>query len=105
MMFSIIIPTLNEEDIIAQTIKQFDSIKDKYEIEIIISTGGYMSLPACLVAKILNLKIYLFEPNMVIGRLNKFFLRYCKKIFCYSDELLNFPKKHLTSFKASEFHS
>ena len=36
-MFSIIIPTLNEENNILNTIKQFDNYKKKYNIEIIIS--------------------------------------------------------------------
>ena len=47
----------------------------KEKIQILISTGGYMSLPLCLAAKILNIKIYLLEPNMVIGRANRFFLK------------------------------
>ena len=55
----------------------------KNRIEILISTGGYMSLPICMAAKIFSIKIYLFEPNMVLGRANIFFLRYEKKIFCY----------------------
>ena len=55
----------------------------KKEIQILISTGGYMSLPLCIAARILNIKIYLLEPNMVIGRVNKFFLKFCKKILCY----------------------
>ena len=49
-------------------------IERKNNINILISTGGYMSLPLCISAKILNLKIYLFEPNMVIGRANIFFI-------------------------------
>tara|TARA_Y100000590_G_scaffold466883_1_gene643754 strand:- start:753 stop:1457 length:705 start_codon:yes stop_codon:yes gene_type:complete len=36
-MFSIIIPTLNEESIISQTIKQFDESRGKYNFEIIVS--------------------------------------------------------------------
>ena len=36
-MFSIIIPTLNEESLIAETIAQFYNIKNKYEIEIIVA--------------------------------------------------------------------
>jgi len=36
-MISIIIPTLNEQDNILNTIKQFDNYKKKYNIEIIIS--------------------------------------------------------------------
>jgi UDP-N-acetylglucosamine--N-acetylmuramyl-(pentapeptide) pyrophosphoryl-undecaprenol N-acetylglucosamine transferase len=35
----------------------------KKEIQILISTGGYMSLPLCIAARILNIKIYLLEPN------------------------------------------
>ena len=65
----------------------------KEKIEILISTGGYMSLPLCLAAKILNIKIFLLEPNMIIGRANKFFLNFCKKIICYSNNIINFPNK------------
>jgi len=67
----------------------------KRKIEILISTGGYMSLPLCLASKILNIKIFLFEPNMVLGRSNKFFIKSCEKIFCYSDNIQNFPNKYV----------
>jgi len=73
--------------------KSFFFIK-KNNIKILISTGGYMSLPLCLSAKILNIKIYLLEPNMVIGRLNKFFLKFSEKIICYSSKLKNFPNEY-----------
>jgi UDP-N-acetylglucosamine--N-acetylmuramyl-(pentapeptide) pyrophosphoryl-undecaprenol N-acetylglucosamine transferase len=66
----------------------------KEKIEKVISIGGYMSLPIIIAAKILKLSIILFEPNMVLGRGNKFFLNFSKKIFCYSDKIANFPKKH-----------
>ena len=72
------------------TFKSFFLLKNK-KIEKLISTGGYMSLPLIIAAKLLNLKIYLFEPNMVLGRANKFFLNSCVKIFCYSDQIKNFP--------------
>jgi UDP-N-acetylglucosamine--N-acetylmuramyl-(pentapeptide) pyrophosphoryl-undecaprenol N-acetylglucosamine transferase len=65
----------------------------KNRVEIVISTGGYMSLPLCLASKILNIKLFLFEPNMVLGRSNKFFINNCEKIFCYSDKIKNFPNK------------
>jgi len=67
----------------------------KNNIQILISTGGYMSLPLCLSAKLLKIKIYLFEPNMVIGRSNKFFLKFSEKIICYSKNLRNFPNKYI----------
>jgi len=52
-----------------------------------------------LASKILKIKIFLFEPNMVIGRSNKIFLRSCEKIFCYSEEIKNFPKKYINKIK------
>ena len=74
------------------TLKSLIILK-KEKIGILISTGGYMSLPLCLAAKILNIKIYLFEPNKIIGRANKFFLNFCKKIICYSKDIIGFPNK------------
>ena len=73
--------------------KSFFFLK-KNKADILIGMGGYMSIPMCLAAKILNIKIYLFEPNTVIGRGNKFLLSFCKKIMCYTNEIVNFPNKH-----------
>jgi len=72
------------------TVKSFFLLK-KNNISILISTGGYMSLPLCLAAKILGIKIFLIEPNMVLGRANKFFLNFSKKLICYSKNLINLP--------------
>ena len=77
--------------ILLLTLKSFFFMRKK-KIEEVFSTGGYMSLPVILAAKLLNLKIYLVEPNLVLGRANKYFLNSCKKIFCYSDQIKNFPK-------------
>ena len=74
-------------------------ILKKEKISYLISTGGYMSLPLCLAAKILNIKIFLIEPNMVLGRANKFFLNFSKKLICYSKNLKNYPKKFETQKK------
>tara|TARA_B110000967_G_scaffold105917_1_gene108658 strand:- start:439 stop:1509 length:1071 start_codon:yes stop_codon:yes gene_type:complete len=65
----------------------------KNKIHTLVSTGGYMSVPLCLASKILNIKLFLFEPNMVLGRSNKFFIKNCEKIFCYSYKIKNFPNK------------
>ena len=73
-------------------IKSFFFLK-KYKIEILISTGGYMSVPLCLVSKLFNIKLFLIEPNMVLGRSNKLFLSFCTKVFCYSEKIKNFPNK------------
>ena len=75
------------------TIKSFFLLKSK-KIEKLFSTGGYMSLPVLLAARILNIKIYLLEPNHVLGRANKFFLESCSKIFCYTEKIKNFPFKY-----------
>ncbi len=71
-------------------IKSFILLKKK-RIEKIFSIGGYMSLPLVFAAKILNLEIYLLEPNLVLGRANRYFLKFCKKILCYSENIKNFP--------------
>ena len=73
------------------TINSFFLLK-REKIEKIFSTGGYMSLPLILAAKVLRLNIYLIEPNQVLGRANKYFLNSCKKIFCYSEKIKNFPE-------------
>jgi len=68
----------------------------KRKIDILISTGGYMSLPLCLASKILGIKLFLFEPNMVLGRSNKFFIKSCERVFCYSNKIKNLPNKYIS---------
>jgi len=67
----------------------------KEKPSIVFGLGGYVSFPICLAANILNVKILLYEPNSVLGRVNKFFLGNCKKIFTKSNSILNFPEKYL----------
>ncbi len=66
----------------------------KNNINILISTGGYMSLPICIAAKILNIKIILFEPNSVVGRANRIMLNISHKIICYDKDLKLLPIKY-----------
>ena len=81
---------INLVKILLLTFKSFLLLKRK-KIGQIFSTGGYMSLPIILAARLLKLNIYLLEPNQVLGRSNRYFLRSCKKIFCYSKKIKNFP--------------
>ena len=74
-----------------QTIKSFFLLRKK-KINCLVSTGGYMSLPLILASKFIGIKIFLLEPNSVLGRANKIFLNSCEKIFCYNKKLKNFPK-------------
>ena len=82
---------INSLIILFLTLKSIFLLKSM-KIKKVISTGGYMSLPIILASKILKLDIYLIEPNHVLGRANKFFLNFSKKIFCYSNQIKNFPK-------------
>ncbi len=63
------------------------------KIDIVISTGGYMSLPIVLAAKLFRKKIILFEPNSIIGRSNKLLLGFSDKIFCYDQTIIENNKK------------
>ena len=61
----------------------------------IISTGGYMSIPFCLASNLLNIEIFAFEPNSVLGRANKLILSFSKKIICYDKNIRGVSKKYL----------
>ncbi len=64
------------------------------KFDIIISTGGYMSLPLVIAARLFNKQIYLFEPNSIIGKSNKLLLKFSNKIFCYDKNLKGIEKKY-----------
>ena len=87
---NIFILPVNLIKILFLTLKSILLLKRK-KIDQIFSTGGYMSLPIILAARLLQLNIYLLEPNQVLGRANRYFLGSCKKIFCYSEKIKNFP--------------
>ena len=59
----------------------------------IISTGGYMSLPLCIASNLLSIKVFICEPNSVIGRTNKLTLGFSKKIICYNKNLRGISEK------------
>ena len=75
------------------TIKSICFLKKK-KIDLILTTGGYAPVPICLAGIILGKKLYIYEPNFVIGRSNKFFLLYCHKIFCHTKKIKNYPSKY-----------
>ena len=87
---NILILPFNLIMILFLTLKSFFLLKKK-RIKKVFSTGGYMSLPIILASKLLNLDIYLLEPNQVLGRANKYFLKFSKNIFCYTEKIKNFP--------------
>ena len=73
------------------TVKSYFLLKNK-NIKKIFSTGGYMSLPLILAGRLLRLKIYLIEPNQIIGRTKRYFLNSCENIFCYNKKINNFTE-------------
>jgi UDP-N-acetylglucosamine--N-acetylmuramyl-(pentapeptide) pyrophosphoryl-undecaprenol N-acetylglucosamine transferase len=48
---------------------------------LIIGSGGYVSFPILLAARLLKKKFVIYETNSVVGRVNKFFLNSSTKIF------------------------
>ena len=76
-------------------IKSLNFLK-KNKINIVISMGGYMSIPFCIAAYLQKKKIILFEPNSVLGRSNKIILKFSNKIICYDRNLKNFPDKYVS---------
>ena len=95
---NILLLPLNFIIVFILTIKSYLLLKTE-KVEKLFSTGGYMSLPLILAARLLKLKIYLIEPNHVLGRANKFFLNSCQKIFCYTKKIKNFPSEHINKIE------
>lgn len=65
----------------------------KIKPNIVFGLGGYVAFPICLAAKLLKIKIVLYEPNIVIGRVNNFFSSSCTKLFTNSTTVINLPIK------------
>ena len=73
---------------------------DSYKIiktfrpDIVISTGGYVTVSVCLIAKLLKADIYLHEQTATVGLTNKIVGKLAKKIFIsFPSSLKYFPKK------------
>ena len=51
-----------------------------------------MSIPLSIASQFLKIKIFLFEPNSVLGRANKFMDGMSKKVICYNKNIKFFQK-------------
>ena len=49
----------------------------KRKIKLVFTTGGYISAPSILAAKLLNIPVLIHESNLVPGLVTKLFGRYC----------------------------
>ncbi len=64
-------------------------------VDMVISTGGYVSVPVLLYAIIHRIPIYLIEENLIIGSTNHFFSFFAKKVF--TAYKISNKKKFITS--------
>ena len=56
--------------------------------------GGYSSFAVCLSAYLLRIPILIYEPNLVIGRANRFLLPLSKKILVSTENIEGIRKKY-----------
>ena len=73
--------------------KAVQSAKDvikKRKPDVVVATGGYVSLPVVMAAGRMGIPVYIQEQNAVAGVANKVGSRYAKKIFVTSAEAQKF---------------
>ena len=70
------------------------TILRKEKADLIIGFGGYVSFPTSFASKFFNLPLVIYEPNIVIGRANKYLLSFAKKIFLAKAIKISFPEKY-----------
>tara|TARA_B100000963_G_scaffold208216_1_gene181339 strand:+ start:5115 stop:6218 length:1104 start_codon:yes stop_codon:yes gene_type:complete len=69
-----------------------------YRPKIIIGSGGYVSVPILLASLILRKNFIIYETNSVLGRVNRLFLPFCKKLLSGYLEIKKLPKKYEKKF-------
>ena len=76
----------------------YDSCKiiNRFKPDIVISTGGFVSVPVCFVAKLKKIPIYLHEQTAAIGLSNQIISRYAKKIFVTFEESIKYLPEEKT---------
>lgn len=71
---------------LSKSLVRAKSVVKKVNPDVVVATGGYVSLPIVLAAGRLGIPVYLQEQNAVAGVANKVGARYAKTIFVTSDE-------------------
>ena len=54
---------------------------------IIFGMGGYASFPICIAAKVLRIKLIIYENNLITGKANKFLAPFANKIIVSHEEV------------------
>ncbi len=68
-------------------------ILNKFRPNIVISTGGFVSVPVCLVANMFKAKIFLHEQTSTVGLSNRIVSKIAEKIFvAYPSSAKYFPQ-------------
>jgi len=60
---------------------------------LVIGSGGYAYFPILIAASLLRINIIIYETNIILGKTNKFFYKFCKKLLVGFDDVNFFPKK------------
>jgi len=67
-------------------------ILNTFSPKVLVSTGGYASLPAVLAAKLLSIPIFVCEQNVLPGMVNRFCAKIAKKVFLSFPDSLTYIK-------------
>ena len=75
-----------------------DSFKiiNRFKPDIIISTGGFVSVPVCIVANLKKIPVYLHEQTAAVGLSNRIVSKFAKKIFITFKESFDYLPKEKT---------
>jgi len=66
----------------------------KLKPNLVVGVGGYSSFAVCLSAYVLKIPILIYEPNLVIGRANRFLLPLSKKILVSTESIEGIKNKY-----------
>ena len=62
------------------------------KIKLVFATGGYISVPSIIAAKLLNIPTIIHESNLVPGLATKYFGRYCNFVLTGFEETASYLK-------------
>ena len=65
---------------------------------LVVSTGGYAAVPACLHAILHQIPLYLVEPNSVAGKVNKLFSVFAKRVYTHFPSTQNLWGKKIFNY-------
>jgi len=79
---------------VIKSYKECKKVIKKFNPDIVIGVGGYVTAPVILAASSLNYKTFIHEQNSVPGKTNKFLSKFSTKIGVSFDSSINsFPKE------------